>query len=417
MRMTPAERSATGWLASIFALRMLGLFMILPVLAVHAKGMPGGDDLTQVGLALGIYGLTQACLQIPMGWASDRWGRKPVILLGLVVFALGSVWAAYAPTVEQLVWARALQGAGAISSAVTAFLADLTRDHVRSKAMAAIGGSIGLTFALSLAAAPALYSVVGMSGLFLMTALLCAGAMWVVSRRLPAQTRLARSAPAGALPQSGTDVPAPHWKSVLFQPDLLRLNLGIFTLHLTQMALFVVMPLLLVKAGGLGVAEHWKVYLPVIVMSFLLMVPPMIWAEKKAKTKQVKLAAVLGMAVVQLSFAQVADQIWGLAGLLVAYFVCFNLLEAMLPSWVSRVAPPSAKGLALGVYNTTQALGLFVGGWLGGWVSKYHGTDRVFELIALLTMVWFVGILRLTPLPKRGVVAAAMPAQTRTAGI
>jgi MFS family permease len=406
MRMTPLERSAAGWLASIFALRMLGLFMILPVLAVHAHGMPGGSDLTLVGLALGIYGLTQACLQIPMGWASDKLGRKPVIVAGLLVFAAGSLWAAYAPSLEQLVFARALQGAGAISAAVTAFLADLTRDHVRSKAMAMIGGSIGLTFAISLAGAPALYSAVGMSGLFLLTAGLCVGAIWVVINRLPSD--LPAEAKQALACQRGLAVP---WQQVVFQPDLLRLNMGIFTLHLTQMAMFVVVPTLLVNAGGLPVTQHWKVYLPVVLVSFILMIPPMIWAEKKGKTKTVKLLSVALMAGVQALFALATAQFWLLVVLLVAYFVSFNLLEAMLPSWVSRVAPPQSKGLALGVYNTTQALGLFLGGWLGGLLSKHFGSELVFIAIAVLTLVWMVVILKLTPLPKRGI-AVEMPAQT-----
>jgi MFS family permease len=405
MRMTPLERSAAGWLASIFALRMLGLFMILPVLAVHARGMPGGSDLTMVGLALGIYGLTQACLQIPMGWASDKLGRKPVIVAGLVVFAAGSLWAAYAPSLEQLVFARALQGAGAISAAVTAFLADLTRDEVRSKAMAMIGGSIGLTFAVSLAGAPALYSAVGMSGLFLLTAGLCVCAIWVVINRLPSD--LPSEVKQALASQQKKLVP---WQQVVFQPDLLRLNVGIFTLHLTQMAMFVVIPSLLLSSGALSVEQHWKVYLPVVLVSFVLMIPPMIWAEKKGKTKTVKLLSVAAMAAVQALFAFATQQFWLLVGLLVVYFVSFNLLEAMLPSWVSRVAPPQSKGLALGVYNTTQAMGLFLGGWLGGWVSKYFGSEQVFIAIAVLTLVWLLVILKLTPLPKR-VKAADMSAQ------
>lgn len=423
--MLPAERSAAGWLASLFALRMLGLFLILPILAVHARGMPGGDDLALVGLALGIYGLTQALLQIPMGMASDRFGRKPVIVFGLLLFAAGSVWAAWAPSVEQLVWARALQGSGAISAAVTAFLADVTRDEVRSKAMAMIGGSIGLTFALSLALGPALYSWVGMSGLFELTALLCGFALWVVFTRLPQEPAQSPAqspdqSPAQS-PVSGGEAPRRHsdasWRDVVFMPDLLRLNAGIFTLHLTQMALFVVMPPLLVKTAGLQVDQHWQVYLPVIFLSFLLMVPPMVWAEKQAKTKQVKLAAVLVMAVVQAAFAALGHQPWMLFALLVAYFVCFNLLEAMLPSWVSRVAPASSRGLALGVYNTTQALGLFAGGWLGGIISKYFGASHVFESIALLTLLWFVVILKLKPLPRRSAPSVANGIQAQTAGV
>lgn len=400
LRMLPAERSAAGWLASLFALRMLGLFLILPVLSVHASGMPGGDDLTRVGLALGVYGLTQALLQVPMGMASDRYGRKPVIVLGLLVFAAGSVWAALAPTVDQLIAARALQGAGAISSAVTAFLADVTRDSVRSKAMAMIGGSIGLTFALSLAVGPSLYSWVGMSGLFGLTALLCLAGIAVVYRKLPAEDNRSTAV------AQRSSTPGVAWQQVVFMPDLLRLNVGIFVLHLTQMALFVVIPPLLVKTAGLPVSQHWQVYLPVIFVSFLLMIVPMVWAEKQGRNKAVKLGSVLLMALVQGALALWSDSSVMLLGLLVLYFVSFNLLEALLPSWVSRIAPAAARGLAMGVYNTTQALGLFAGGWLGGWVSKHFGVEQVFEVAAVLTVVWLFAAAGLKPLPRRSVAPA-----------
>ncbi len=409
--MTPAERSATAWLATIFALRMFGLFMVLPVMAVHAMGMPGGQDLTLVGLALGIYGLTQACFQVPMGWASDLIGRKPVIVLGLLIFAAGCVWAACASTVQQLLMARALQGAGAISSVVSALLADLTREHVRSKAMAAIGGSIGLVFALSLVGAPALYSWVGLSGIFWITAVLCSLAIWVVLTRIPSsakqlpsafvkKTRVQKNEQITVQTTTQTTA-AVSLLDVLFNADLLRLNLGIFTLHLTQMALFVVIPDILIKTGHLPVSEHWKVYLPVVVLSFMLMLPFLIWAEKKAKVKQLKLASVFLLVMVQGALAFFANQFSYVVVLLTLYFVSFNVLEALLPSWVSRVAPAQAKGLALGVYNTTQAIGLFLGGALGGWLLKNHGSAVLFELIALLCGLWFLVILKLKPLPSR----------------
>lgn len=398
-KMQPSERRAAAWLASIYALRMFGMFMILPVFAVHAAGMPGGDNLSLVGLAMGIYGLTQACLQIPLGWASDRVGRKPVILAGLALFAAGCALGYVADTVEQLVWARALQGSGAISAALSALLADVTRDEVRSKGMAMIGASIGVTFALSLVFSPVLYQFIGLDGLFAMTGLLSLAAMAVVLFVLP----------GGGLPKAAEQVrvakPTDKGRAmtVLMSPDLLRLNLGIFTLHLTQMALFVVVPTLLVAHLGLPLAQHWKVYLPVVLGSFVLMVPVMVWAERNARTKQVKLAAIGLMALVMLGLITAGEVGWVIVLLLLLYFVGFNLLEATLPSWVSRVAPPDFRGLALGVYNTAQALGLFAGGALGGVALRHLGAQGVFECVLALVVVWFILAKGIAALPPRAV--------------
>lgn len=391
--MLPAERKAAGWLASIYALRMFGMFMILPVFSLHSAGLPGGDNLSLIGLAMGIYGLAQACMQIPLGWASDKIGRKPIIIGGLLLFAAGC-WLGYvAETVEQLVWARALQGAGAISAALSALLADVTRDEVRSKGMAMIGASIGITFALSLVCAPVLYKFFGLSGLFGITGVLSILGIGVVIWLLPTPNLADQQA---KLQGSFAD----GW-AVLTQTDLLRLNLGIFTLHLTQMSLFVVVPSLLLSGLGLPLEEHWKVYLPVVLGSFVLMVPLMVWSEKKAKTKQVKLGSIALMALVLLGLVLLADQGWAVVLLLLAYFVGFNLLEATLPSWVSRVAPLSHRGLALGVYNTSQALGLFAGGALGGLAFRHLGAQGVFEGVLLLVVLWFLLAMGIKALPPR----------------
>ena len=393
--MLPAERKAAGWLASIYALRMFGMFMILPVFSLHAAGLPGGDNLSLIGLAMGIYGLAQACMQIPLGWASDKIGRKPIIIAGLLLFAAGC-WLGYvAETVEQLVWARALQGAGAISAALSALLADVTRDEVRSKGMAMIGASIGITFALSLVCAPVLYKFFGLSGLFGITGVLSILGIAVVIWLLPTPNLADQQA---KLQGSFAD----GW-AVLTQTDLLRLNLGIFTLHLTQMSLFVVVPSLLLSGLGLPLEEHWKVYLPVVLGSFVLMVPLMVWSEKKAKTRQVKLGSIALMAVVLLGLVLFADQGWAVVVLLLAYFVGFNLLEATLPSWVSRVAPLSHRGLALGVYNTSQALGLFAGGALGGLAFRHLGAEGVFEGALLLVVLWLSLAWGIKALPPRAV--------------
>lgn len=376
LRMTAAERRASSWLAAIFGLRMLGLFLILPVFALDARQMPGGEQTGLVGLAIGIYGLTQALLQIPYGAASDRLGRRPVIVAGLLVFALGSFVAAVAHDLWMVVVGRALQGAGAISAAVTALIADHTRDEVRTKAMAMVGGSIGLSFALSLALAPWLYTLVGMSGLFTLTGLLALGAIVVVTRGLP---------PASVAPRPGM---APHWRTVLAHPELQRLCAGIFLLHLVQMAMFVVVPVALVEHAGLPVARHGWVYLAVVVLSFVLMVPVMIWSERRGRVRAAFLGAVALLALTEAALAHGwTDPVW-LIGALLAFFVGYNLLEASLPSLVSRVASPAAKGLALGVFNTCQSLGLFAGGLLGGHVAARWGQSAVFQLCAALMLLW-----------------------------
>ncbi|MBN9425730.1 MAG: MFS transporter, partial [Burkholderiales bacterium] len=275
--MTSHERRASAWLASIFALRMLGLFLILPVFAVHAASLPGGQDAMLVGLALGIYGLTQGVLQLPFGAASDRFGRKPVIVAGLLLFAVGSFVAAFGHDVVTVIIGRALQGAGAISAAVTAFIADSTRESQRTKAMAMIGGSIGISFAVAIVCAPFLYHWLGMSGLFSAIGILAVLAIFVVLWVVPTPP---------AHPKAG---PAP-FSEVLHNPELLRLNFGVFILHATQTALFVAMPRMLV-AAGLPVAQHWEVYLPVMGLSFVAMVPAIIAAEKRGKMKAVLLSA------------------------------------------------------------------------------------------------------------------------------
>ncbi len=387
--MSGQEVRTSASLASIFALRMLGLFLILPVFAVHARNIPGGDSPALVGLALGIYGLTQGVLQIPFGAASDRWGRKPVIVAGLVLFALGSFIAAAADDILWTIIGRAVQGAGAISAAVTAFIADATREEHRTKAMAMVGASIGLTFALSLVGAPPLYAAVGMGGLFALTGVLAVAAIAVVTWVVPsAPPRIEHDDPASAA-------------SVLFNPQLLRLNFGIFALHSVQMAMFVVVPVLLVERAQLPLLHHWWVYLPVVLVSFGLMMPPIMAAERKSRMRVLFLSAVGLLLVVQVGLFLHAPGLMWIAGWLLLFFVGFNILEASLPSLVSRVAPSSAKGLALGIYNTTQAIGLFAGGALGGLVAARWGAQGVFACAAVIMGVWWVIALGMREVPKR----------------
>jgi MFS family permease len=384
--MNPTELRAGLSLAGVFGLRMLGLFLILPVFAVHAPSLAGGDNVTLVGIALGAYGLSQAILQIPFGAASDRWGRKPVIYVGLVIFAAGSFLAAAASDIWTAIAGRALQGAGAISSVVVALAADLTRDQHRTKVMAMIGATIGLTFALSLVAAPALYRWIGMGGLFAFTGVLSLSAIWIVRALVPD----APPRPAAASP--GT-------RRVLLDPELTRLNFGIFVLHLIQMAMFVVVPPLLV-AAGLAVADHWMLYLPVVLVSFAFMVPPILYADRRNHPKPVMLGAVALLVCAQAALAFSEGGVVGFAVVMVAFFAAFNVLEALLPSLVSRLAPAAARGAAIGVYNTAQTLGLFFGGMMGGWVAKHLGTTEVFVACALLSGLWLLAVAGMRPLPS-----------------
>jgi MFS family permease len=390
--MTSSERRAAISLAAIFGLRMLGMFLILPVFALYAKTLPGGEDHTMVGLALGMYGLTQATLMIPFGMASDRIGRKPVIIVGLIIFALGSFVAAYADTLSGVILGRALQGAGAISAAVTALLADLTREEKRTQAMAMIGSTIGLAFAFSLAAGPAFYKWIGVPGIFAMTGVLALLAILVIKFVTPNPGKTAFHSDAEANPA--------RLKDVLRNVELLRLNWGIFSLHAAQMAMFTVVPFALVKSGGLDGEHHWQVYLPVLLVSFILMVPAIIYGEKRGELKRVFVSAVALMFAAQVGLAFTMDLFWGVVAALFAYFVAFNILEASLPSLISKIAPPEAKGTAMGVYNTSQALGLFFGGAAGGWLAQHQGFGAVFAFCAGLMAVWLLLAARMTPPPR-----------------
>jgi MFS family permease len=377
--MTAAERRASGSLAAIFASRMLGLFLVLPVFALEAARYPGGGDPAMIGLAMGIYGLTQGLLQFPFGLASDRFGRKRVICIGLLLFAAGSFVGAAAPTLGWLIVARALQGVGAVSAAVTALLADLTRDEVRTKAMALVGASIGLMFALSLVAAPLLAAHIGLSGLFAVTGALALGCIAIVYGWTPPEPALHKNAPRGRL------------ADVLRHAPLLRLDVGVFVLHAVQVAMWVAVPGLLVQAG-LDKGLHWHVYLPAVLASFFVMGATLFPLERRGHLRAVFLSGVGLLLLVQLALLLVAPHptVAALAALLFFFFCAFNVLEATQPSLASRIAPPHARGTALGVYNTLQSLGFFTGGAVGGWLMKNVGMQGLFAACATLTAVWLV---------------------------
>lgn len=380
--MTALERRSSTSLALIFALRMLGLFLVLPVFALEAQKLPGGSDPAIVGLAMGVYGLTQGLLQIPFGMASDHFGRKPVMVIGLVIFAMGSFLAASAPTLTWLVIGRALQGAGAISAAVTALLADQTRDAVRTKAMALVGASIGLMFALSLVISPLLAAAVGLHGLFAITGVLALAGIAVVIWWVPPAPRGDVATRAGL---SGLS-------TVLRHPGLLRLDFGVFMLHAVQLAMWVALPALLVQAG-LPKDHHWWVYLPAVLGSFVVMGATLFPLEKRGYLRAVFLVAVGSIAAVQIGLlfaAQGTPSLSVLAIWLFVFFCGFNVLEASQPSMASKMAPPQARGAALGVYNSLQSLGFFAGGAAGGWLMKSTGPQGLFAACAAAMLAWLL---------------------------
>ncbi|WP_159876111.1 MFS transporter [Aquitalea denitrificans] len=380
--MNSLELRASLGLAGIYALRMLGMFLILPVFAIYAQTLRGADNHTLIGLALGSYGLIQALLQLPLGMLSDRIGRKKVIYGGLVLFAIGSFVAAGAHDIVTLTIGRVIQGSGAISAAITALLADLTREENRTRAMAMIGMSIGTTFAVSLVLGPVLAQYIGVNGIFALTGVLSLAALVGVWLIIPD--------PAISRFHSDTEANTKRLPAVLRNPQLLRLNYGIFALHAAQMAMFVTIPFALIKTAGLDKAHHWEVYLPVTVVGFLLMVPAIIYGEKKAKLKQVFIGAIAIMTAAQLGMALALDSFWQIVMWLGLYFIAFNILEATLPSLISKIAPADAKGTAIGVYNTAQSFGLFMGAAAGGWLYTHYGPAGVFGFTSVLMASWLL---------------------------
>tara|TARA_R100000900_G_scaffold22441_2_gene17917 strand:+ start:134705 stop:135919 length:1215 start_codon:yes stop_codon:yes gene_type:complete len=397
--MTAAERRAVLSLALLYNVRMLGLFMVLPLLALYAADYRGATPAL-IGLALGIYGLSQALLQVPLGWLSDRIGRKPVIVGGLLVFALGSLLAAWSESIHGIVLGRLLQGAGAIASSIMALVADLTSDEQRTKAMAIVGASIGLAFAVALVVGPLLAAFGGLDLVFAITAVLAVLGMLVLWR-IPE-------------PESGQTVESAAPRGNLFgralrDPALLRLDAGIFTLHCVLMALFLVLPGLIEGLAGVPRDQHWQVYLPVILLSVLGVLPMMRLAERGGRPAPVFLAAILALVVALVALGLAASG-WTIYLAAWLFFVGFNYLEATLPSMVSKAVFPGGRGTALGIYSTAQFLGIFAGGALGGWLLQHYGSQSV-----LLFCVGLCGLWCLLALPRHGQRAAAEEALTSKA--
>lgn len=389
-RLNASERRAVISLALIFALRMLGLFLILPVLSVVAREMPEATPAL-AGLALGIYGLTQAMLQIPFGFYSDRIGRKRIITIGLFIFMLGSVVAATADSIYGIIVGRALQGAGAIAAAVMALAADLTREQQRTKATATIGASIGAAFMVALMLAPVLEGWIGISGIFWLTAGLPVLMMPVLWWWTPSPVHARRDAEV-------------VFSSALFgrmlkHPQLIRFDIGIFALHFALTSFFVVVPLQLVDIAGFATSEHWKVYLPVFVLSLVGMLPILIYAHMRRQYREMMAVSIGLMIVAELVFGLVEGRRLTIVLALWLFFVGFNALEAMLPSLVSRVAPAGTKGTVLGVYNTFQFAGIFVGGLMGGWAYGALGAAGAYLITAIVLGAWLVLVLS-APSPR-----------------
>lgn len=361
-------------------MRMLGMFMILPVFSLYVAKYQGSTPAL-MGVAIGIYGLTQGLLQIPFGMLSDRFGRKPVIVTGLLLFALGSVVAALSHSIYGVIFGRALQGCGAIAAAVMALIADLTREEQRTKAMATVGMSIGLSFAVAMVLGPMMNGWFGLEGIFWFTALMAAAGILILLFVVPtpATHRLHRDA---------EPVPA-QFRRVLSDSQLLRLDLGIFLLHMILTSTFVALPLVLKNVVGLPANEHWWLYLPVLFLSVVIMVPFIIIAERHRRMKKVFLGAVLALGVSQFGLFWLHNNIWEIAFMLTLFFAAFNLLEASMPSLVSKMAPVDSKGTAMGFYSSSQFLGISAGGSLAGWILGHHGYIGVFVLCAGLALLWF----------------------------
>jgi len=372
--LTRTERRAATSLAGIYGLRMLGMFLILPVFAIYAKELT--QDHALVGLALGMYGLTQALLMIPFGMASDRWGRKPVIITGLLIFAAGSFLAASADDIWTVILGRALQGAGAVSAAVSALLADLTREEKRTQAMAMIGSTIGLAFAFSLAAGPVFYRWIGVPGMFALTGVLSLLAILVIKYVTPNPGKTAFHSDAEANPA--------RLRDVLRHPELLRLDWGIFALHAAQMAMFTVVPFALTQ-DGLEAGQHWLVYLPVLLLSFLVMVPAIIFGEKHGHLKAVFVAAVALMLVAQVTLALSLDMFWGVVLALLLYFIAFNTLASIpwrraYPPWCPRSPRPRPRAPPWGCTTPPRQLGYSSGeasaaGWPSNMVTQLSSSS------------------------------------------
>ena len=379
-KMTPGELRATWGLGTVFSLRMLGMFMVLPVLTTYGMALQGASEAL-IGLAIGIYGLAQAVFQIPFGLVSDRIGRKPLIIGGLAIFVLGSVIAAMSESIWGIILGRALQGSGAIAAAVMALLSDLTREQNRTKAMAFIGVSFGVTVAIAMVLGPSIMHKLGLHALFWMIAGLATLGILLTILVVPDSKNHVLNRESGMVKGC--------FSKVLMEPRLLKLNFGIMCLHILLMSTFVALPGQL-EAAGFPAAEHWKIYLVTMLISFISVVPFIIYAEVKRRMKRVFVLCISLLLIAEIVLWGSGNSFWELVIGVQIFFLAFNLMEALLPSLISKESPAGYKGTAMGIYSTSQFLGVAIGGSLGGWVDGLFDSQTVFLAGALLATVWLL---------------------------
>lgn len=377
-KMTPVELRATWGLGTVFSLRMLGMFMVLPVLTTYGMALQGASE-TLIGLAIGIYGLAQAIFQIPFGLLSDRIGRKPLIVGGLLLFVLGSVIAACTDSIWGIILGRALQGSGAIAAAVMALLSDLTREQNRTKAMAFIGISFGVTFAIAMVVGPIVTHALGLHALFWMIAILASLGIVITLLVVPSASHHVLNRESGMVKGS--------FRKVLANPRLVKLNIGIFCLHVLLMSSFVALPGQFEQAG-FPAPEHWKVYLSTMLIAFAGVVPFIIYAEVKRRMKRVFVGCVGMIVIAEIVLWGAEGHFWTLVVGVQLFFFAFNLMEAILPSLISKESPAGYKGTAMGIYSTSQFLGVAVGGSMGGWVFGHFDAQTVFLVGAMVAAAW-----------------------------
>ncbi|CDH22914.1 MFS transporter [Xenorhabdus bovienii] len=400
-KMTPLELRATWGLGSVFSLRMLGMFMVLPVLTTYGLELRGSSEAL-IGIAIGIYGLTQAIFQIPFGLLSDRIGRKPLIIGGLLIFVLGSIIAALSDSIWGIIIGRALQGAGAISAAIMALLSDLTREQNRTKAMAFIGISFGITFSFAIVVGPIITHQIGLNGLFGAITILASCGILITLFAVPSAHKHILNRESGIARGS--------FRRVLSDPQLLKLNFGILSLHTLLMSSFIALPLIMEKAG-FPPQKHWKVYLITTLISFIAVLPFIIYAEKKRRMKQVFLLCIGLLFIAELVLWSVGSHLWGIFAGIQVFFLAFNIMEAILPSLISKEAPAGYKGTAMGVYSTSQFLGVALGGFLGGMLYELQGASLVFMGGIVLTALWFIISLTLRQPPYVSSIRIVLPEQ------
>lgn len=381
-QMNPLERRAAFSIAGIFSTRMLGLFMIFPVFAVFAQEEFQNVTGTQIGIAIGIYGLTQALLQIPYGMLSDKFGRKPLIIVGMLVFMVGSIICAVADSMEMMILGRAVQGMGAVAAVLMATVADLVSEQFRLRAMSIVGITIGFSFTASLVAGPILGELFGVRGIFWIIAGLGVLGIILVLFAVPKITSQSFQREAEADPS--------QFKDVLKNPQLLRLDVGVFVLHATLSAMFIAIPFMIRDLAGLDSLSHWELYLPVMLLSFVFMVPFIIQAESKGRMKPILVGAILTIAIMQLALLYGSTGFWTLFLWLFLFFTAFNLLEASLPSLVVKLSPADKKGTASGVYSSSQFFGAAAGGFIGGWFYEMYGVEGLFLFTTFIGLVWFL---------------------------